>query len=255
MAELNEVALGVAVVTLLLLVLFGAMGALLIVNSNRRHRHRAEMAEMRMRRQAELAQAAREATEHTLAEVGRELHDNVGQLLSVAHMGLHARLEHEQQDARVATALGTLEDGIAEVRRLGRTLNKDLWQQRGLIDAIEAEAQRLERLGRAKVLLRSEGTPKDPPTDVRTILFRTFQEVVHNALRHSGAKTMSITITDRGGFTLSISDDGCGFDPQTIPNGSGLVNIRSRCTLIGYDSELDTRPGGGCRWTFKPRST
>jgi signal transduction histidine kinase len=252
MSDLERLSLVVLLVTLLLLLLFGFMAALLILNANRRHRHRAELAELHVQRMAELAQATREATEVTLAEVGRELHDSVGQLLCVAQLGLRDRLRDLANDAGVTTALGALDEGITEVRRLGRTMNNDLWQQRGLIEAITTEAERLERLGRAKVNVVMEGRPGDPPPDARTILFRTFQEVVQNALRHSGARTMEIGISDRGGFTLTIADDGRGFDADASATGSGLLNIRKRCALIGYRSELHTAPGAGTRWTFSP---
>ena len=167
-------------------------------------------------------------------------------------MGLMDHLGNGNTDARLATTLEALEEGIAEVRRLGRNLNTDLWQQRGLIEAIGAEAERLQRMGRTHILLTLEGSPQEPPPDARTILFRAFQEVVQNALRHSHARTLEIGISDRGGFTLTIADDGRGFDTQAKGNGSGLANIRRRCALIGYHSDLETRPGAGTRWSFVP---
>ncbi len=122
----------VIVVSLSLLALTAVLFLLMIAGSNRRHRHRAELAELRLQRDAELRRAEREATEHTLTEVGRELHDNVGQLLTVAQVGL---LDHLEEGAkghpRVATALEALDQGMEEVRRLGRSLNRDHWQQPG----------------------------------------------------------------------------------------------------------------------------
>lgn len=244
----------VVVATALLLLLLGFVVLLLIINSSRRHRHRAELAELYLLRDAEVRRAEREATQHAMSEVGRELHDNVGQLLTVAQMGLVDHLsEPAKAHPRVATALEALDQATEEVRRVGRSLNLDHWHQRGLAQALEMEATRLERLDRARVLLYLTPGVPDPTPDIKTILFRAFQEVVSNALRHSGARTITI---DLGGNppTLRVQDDGCGFDPNAQNHGSGLTNIRTRCRLIDYTAVLTTAPGQGCVWTFAPNN-
>jgi signal transduction histidine kinase len=185
--------------------------------------------------------------------MGRELHDNVGQLLTVAQLGLRDHLDTAtQQHMRVHTAMEALDLGLEEVRRLGRSLNQDNWQRRALVEALEQEAVRLERLDKCRVLLVINALPADPPADVKTILFRAFQEVISNTLRHSGARTITITVDDQEGLALRISDDGRGFDPATVVQGSGLHNIRHRCGLIRYTATLVSAPGEGCTWTFNP---
>jgi signal transduction histidine kinase len=145
-----------------------------------------------------------------------------------------------------------LDLGMDEVRRLGRSLNQDHWQRRELIEALELEAVRLERLGKARVLLEINARPADPPADVKTILFRAFQEVISNALRHSGARSITITVDDQAGLALRISDNGRGCDPATVVQGSGLDNIRHRCRLINYTATMVSAPGEGCAWHFNP---
>ncbi|MCB0790405.1 MAG: hypothetical protein H6595_10125 [Flavobacteriales bacterium] len=253
MDRTDQIVIVVVVATILLVVLVGFVGLLLVVNANRRHRHRAELAEQQMLRDGQVREAEREATRHTLTDVGRELHDNAGQLLQVAQMGILDRLEQEaEHDPAVATALQTLEQGIHEVRRLGRSLNRDLWQQRGLLDALKDEAVRVQRITGIKVHVEVEGHPREPGADAKTILFRTFQEVLSNALRHSRASEMHIRIGDVGGFTMHFADNGRGFDAHTPANGSGLLNIRQRCALIGFDARLVTAPDQGTTWTFTP---
>ncbi|HPF91996.1 MAG TPA: histidine kinase [Flavobacteriales bacterium] len=249
----QQIMVTVVVTTVLFLIIVGLVIGLMFINAQRRHRFRAELVEADLRREAEVMQAEREATEQTLNEMGRELHDSVGQLLTVAQLGLLDRLDHGlQDDPSVATALGALGEGISEVRRLGRSLNSDLWKERSLVDALEAEAVRIERLGRGRVLLTVEGDPADPPADVKTVLFRTFQEVMNNALKHSGADTMEIGLSGNELPVLRIADNGRGFDPATVEKGGGLMNIRRRCELIGYRAELVSGAGLGCTWTLKP---
>lgn len=242
----------VIVVSLSLLALTAILFLVMIAGSNRRHRHRAQLAELHLQRDAELRRAEREATEHTLTEVGRELHDNVGQLLTVAQLGLLDHLaDAAKAHPRVATGLEALDQAMEEVRRLGRSLNHDHWRHLRLAQALTVEATRLERLGKAKVLLRIDDHPVDPPPDVKTILFRAFQEVVANALRHSGARTLTIALEGIPP-TLRVHDDGRGFDPEAPRTGSGLTNIITRCRLIGYTATIYTAPGDGCSWTFTP---
>jgi two-component system NarL family sensor kinase len=254
-----DIAVAVIVATGLLLLLIGFVGLLLVVNANRRHRHRAELAELHLERDRALREAEREAIQHTLTEVGRELHDNVGQLLTVAQVGLHDHLDEvAKSHPRVDTALEALDEGVEEVRRLGRSLDQDRWGQRGLLDALEAEAVRLERLGKARVLFNIAERPADPDPDVKTMLFRSFQEVVSNALRHSGASTLTITVHGHPAFGLCVKDDGCGFQQQADGNGNGngngLANIQRRCALVGYGARLESTPGQGTTWTFIPRT-
>lgn len=254
MSSEQQVLVTVVITTVLFLVIVGVVITLMVVNANRRHRHRADLAEADLRREGAVMEAEREATEQTLNEIGRELHDSVGQLLTVAQMGLLERLDEDLlADPKVDTALGALEAGIAEVRRLGRTLNSDLWQGRALVDALEAEAVRIERLDKGRILLTVDGDPADPPADIKTVLFRTFQEVMNNALKHSGADTMEIEVSGGRLPVLRIADNGRGFDPVTVATGGGLLNIRRRCDLIGYRAELVTGPGKGCAWTLKPQ--
>ncbi len=245
-------ALTIVIATLVLLLLLCAVVVSLTINANRRHRHRAELAELRLQRDRELRRVEHEATRHTLTEVGRELHDNVGQLLTVAQMGLNEYLDTATTHPRVLTGLEALDQSVEEVRRLGRSLNQDTWEKRDLLDALDQEAVRLERLGRAHVLLVVKSIPVDPTPDVKLILFRAFQEVIANALRHSRARTITIVVDDRQGFALHITDDGNGFDVNSTQNGSGLDNIRRRCELVNYQAMLHAAPGQGCQWIFKP---
>ena len=249
----DDIAVSVVVVSMTLLVLVSALFIIMIGSANRRHRHRAEVAELHLHRDQELRRVEREAAGHTMSQMGRELHDNVGQLITVAKVGLLEHLDpSEPHHPRIHTALEALERAHEAVRRLGRSLNQDNWQRRELVEALEEEAVRLERLGKARVLLVIETYPADPPADVKTILFRAFQEVISNTLRHSGARTITITVDDQEGLSLRISDDGRGFDPATAVQGSGLHNIRHRCGLIHYTATLVAAPGEGCTWSFNP---
>ncbi len=243
-AELSAILLLISAAVLIVCVF---AGFLLVLNNNRMIRHRAELAEATRLREQEVLRAEREAVQQTLHEVGRELHDNVGQLLTVVQLGLNTVLD-ERDDARLSAAQDALQQGVDEVRRLGNDLNSDLWQRRTLVEAISAAAEHLERVGRIRAHVLVEGEPPALPNDTSTMLYRVFQEVVQNAVKHSGTDTLTITIAARPSFALTIVDNGRGFDLERTVGNGGLHNIRKRCALIGFEATCTSSPGGGSTW-------
>jgi len=252
MDERTQIILVVVVGTVLILSMVGLIGLLLVVNNNRRIRHSAQLAELQQQQERAVMDAEREATQHALRDIGSELHDNVGQLLAVAQLGMNTVLEEGVGDIRLADARDALEQGAEEVRRLGHDLNSELWKQRSLVDAISAEAERLERVARVQVHLLVDGgtLALEPATSI--VLYRLFQVIITNALKHSGADVIDIQLVTAPHFTLTVSDNGVGFDPQHTEAHAGLVNIHKRCALIGYHAQCTTAPGGGCTWHLQP---
>ncbi len=248
----EDLIITVLVGSITILLMIGLMVLLLVLNNTRRIRHRAQLAELQQQQDRAVMEAEREATQHTLHEMGRELHDNVGQLLAVAQMGVNTVLEEGPENARLNAARDALEQGLDEVRRLGHDLNSDLWQQRSFVDAMSAEAERLERVARVQVHLLVRGTPPALEPDTSTVLFRVFQVIITNALKHSGADVIDIALAGDPHFALTITDNGVGFDPAHTTARAGLVNIHKRCALIGFAARCTTAPGGGCTWHLQP---
>lgn len=235
--------------TVFVLGLILLVGVLMVVNTGRRQRHRAEIAEVRLKHAHEVMAAEREAVGHTLQEVGTELHDNVSQLLMVIHVGLNWGPEAKVPDPHLDPAREALAECINEVRSLGHTLNLDLWKNNTVQEAILRLADRLNRSGKWTVNVVSEGDPITLPSDANAILFRVCQEVVANAIKHSGARSITITFQDNPAG-ITIADNGVGFDPTAVVGHAGLRNIGRRCALIGFEAQCITAAGQGCTWKF-----
>lgn len=253
---MNDLMWTVIIGTSVLLGLIAFVVLLVVLNNARRIRHRAELAEAERLRKDQVASAERETTRHILREIGRELHDNAGQLLAVAQLGVNTELDEHGPNARLVAARDALEQGLEEVRRVGHHLNTDLWQHRSLADAISAEAERLERTGRLRVeLLVKQPLPFLPP-DTSTVLFRIFQLAVTNAVKHSGSPVIHIGLEPAGsGLRLVVRDEGRGFNARGASPGAGIHTIHQRSTLIGYEATCDSSPGTGCTWTIQPDDT
>lgn len=234
--------------TVVVALLLGFVVLLLVLNNARRVRHRAELAELKEQQAQVLMEAEREATQHTLRVMGRELHDNIGQLLYLGQYALNEHLEESGSTERLVIARDALDRGMEEVRRLGRDLNAELWQQRSLEEAIRSEAERLERVTRVQVLVRCSDDLPVPDADTKVMLFRLFQVILNNALRHSAADRITVELRNARGLAMTIGDNGRGFDPEQVDAHAGLKNIVTRCALIGYIAQCTTAPGAGCTW-------
>lgn len=240
------------VATLTLALLIVAAVLLLVTSSNRRNRHRAELAELIAKQDRELLEKERETIKQTLREVARELHDNLGQLITVAQVGVKNVLQGVIDIKGLIPVRDALEQGITEVRRLGHDINSDLWESRTLIKAITAEAERIEQLSKLKVIVSVIGIPQDPTPGSKTILFRIFQEIVTNAIKHGKPSEITIVIDGASGLRLTISDNGQGFEKVNVRTNAGLTNIHKRCAMIGFHAICTTSPGAGCRWQLQP---
>ncbi len=250
----NDIVLTVIVTTLLILLLIAGV-IITMVLANRRHvQQEVKMAQMQVEYEKELRAVENEVQEQTMTNVARELHDNIGQLLTL----LRLQLEQEKLDdsvfaGRLAPVDNTLSDTIDQVRLLSHSLNTDHLEKQGLVYAIEKEVDRLSKLKRLKVQWTTDGN--EPPFDKgrRIMVFRMMQEVLNNALKHSGAKNIHISMNNTNGFRLEIKDDGRGFDKEKAladGKGSGLHNLAKRAKLSGLALEIDSNAGKGSIFTF-----
>ncbi len=169
--------------------------------------------------------------------VGRELHDDLGALLTAALLALQAG-QPETARERIRTALKT-------VRRVARALRPQALEELGLEGALRAL---LEDTGRPYEIEVDPG-PLDPL--VEQVVFRVFQEAVTNAVRHGAPRRLRLRLVREGeAIQGELEDDGRGFDPAATPPGVGLVGMRERVEQLGGTLWIESRPGAGTRVRF-----
>lgn len=251
----NEVALTIIMVTLTMALFIGLVVLLLVLNQQRRTKHRAEMAEVRVQHAEEVRTVEKEVMNATLTEVGRDLHDNIGQLLTVARMGVLQLEKAAPDNERASQVKETLDTTIAEVRRLSKTLVADRWNELSLTDAICEECERVQRNAPVEVQYAATGHELLVTPDQKLVLFRIFQEAMNNALKHAGTRRITVRLSDGDGVHLTVADDGGGFDVAERMAGSagqGLRNMLRRAQLIGYHCEISSRTGEGTAVSLTP---
>ncbi len=189
-----------------------------------------------------------EIQEQTLKNVAWELHDNIGQLLSVVNMQLNM-IKGNATDNQIASIDETKEvvnTTIQEVRTLSKTLNNEVIQKNGFFRSLEIELERFNRLKYLEANFIKQGNFQQIASEVEIILFRILQEFFSNVIRHSRAKRLEVNITGNSDkLILSAKDDGIGFDLNMKTESSGLQNMKNRAALLGAQYNLASQIGNG----------
>ena len=197
----------------------------------------------------EISNTQIEIQEQTLKNIGQELHDNIGQLLSVANMQLSimATVVDDSIKAQFTETKDVVKDSLREVRALSKSLNTDVIANKGFQESVENEIDRLNRLQILNAKLTIEGNPQLFQNQKDSIiLFRIFQEFLSNTIKYASAEHFKVSIQYmEDGLTLNASDDGVGFNSETVENGAGLINMKNRAQLINATFKLESVPNNG----------
>jgi len=192
-----------------------------------------------------LVQRLLHATEDERRRLARELHDEIAQLLTVVQMSLH-RITPNTVDLQ--QALDLLDKTQAEIHRLIHDLRPSLLDDLGLAAAMQSYADdHLTKHG-VDVRLEIEDGLLPAATEIETVVFRIYQELLTNILRHADAEHVSVELYRRDDvLVLAVEDDGKGFDPSVKSGRAGLTGIRERAALVDGRVTFDSEAGEGTR--------
>jgi signal transduction histidine kinase len=182
----------------------------------------------------QLLQSQIEVQEQTFQQIGKELHDNVGQLLSTSRMliGLAERSLDNPPDTLLIANV-TLGQAITELRSLSKSLDKEWLEQFNFNENLQTEIERINASEKVKASYHQEQEILLKP-DEQTILFRIVQEAIQNAIKHANPTHIGITTEkEENKLHIRITDDGTGFEINAKGNGLGLNNMKHRTTLLG----------------------
>jgi signal transduction histidine kinase len=182
------------------------------------------------------------ATEEERRRLARELHDEISQLLTVIQLSLDRVNVDSAEMARARSLLSRTQD---EIHRIIYALRPSLLDDLGLSAAIESYAE--EHLSRAglNVSLEIEENLRARPA-IEIPIFRIYQELMTNILRHAEAEHVSIELYEHDRkLILAVEDDGKGFDPDAQSSGVGLSGMRERAALVNASIRFDSEPGQG----------
>ncbi len=232
--NIPSIALVYIVVTLLFLLLSCIIILLILIYQKRRQQYMLEMATLKQTYEQALLQSQIEVQEATFSTLSKELHDNIGQLLSTAKMLLGiTEINLTNPPDTLITANATVGKAINELRSLSKSLSKEWLEQFDLIENLTTEVNRINSADVVKLhLLHPDKLSLE--ADKQIILFRIIQEAIQNAIKHAYAKNIYIDISQQEGLlATAIKDDGNGFDEAGISDGVGIINMKHRAKLLG----------------------
>ncbi|AWK05901.1 histidine kinase [Flavobacterium crocinum] len=185
--------------------------------------------------QSELVKTRIEIKDQTLSEISKELHDNIGQIISVAIMQLNISISNKNVNIEELKDLkAVLAKSLDELRILSRIINKDNLLQNNFLEAIQQDLERIKKLKKIKYNLNQIGTVPAINEEHELIIYRIFQEALHNSLKHSRSDLFDVFIeTTETVFRLKLKDFGIGYDLKKSNSGLGLNNMKLRAKLIG----------------------
>ena len=214
---------------------------------------RASLFDRRVQREHDLVAAG----ERRLLRLGFDLHD--GPLQELVALAEEIRMASTQISAVVPDDFrqrvrGRFNDVHARLfaldeslRQIAHSIRSTTAVARPVADAVEAELRALENASSIEVGMQVEGDLSDLSDSQKIVLFRVVQEALSNVRKHSGAGRVSVALRSRRTFVeLTVTDDGCGFDPRLLDtNRLGLAGISERVRLLGGAVEIETTSGGG----------
>lgn len=213
------------------------------------HRMRLAEAEQRLR---SLSQRLVHTQEEERKSLSRELHDEIGQMLTGIRM-VFINLEQvgssseSDPNGQVAEGKELTDRTMQMVRNLALGLRPSMLDDLGLVPALEWQAREFSRRSGTPLELKTDGFLESIPEEVSTCIYRIVQESLTNCARHSKAKTVRIDL--HGGPTelsLTVRDDGVGFNAHSANSrGLGLIGIRERVREMEGTVTVDSQPGKG----------
>lgn len=203
-------------------------------------------------KQKQLTQATIDGQEKERKEIGKELHDNVGQQLTTSKLFLDIAKSHANQDnvlEMINMAIKGVSDAINEVRSISRSLVPPTLGDLGLVDSVKELCHSLKRTQAFQIRFYHNGFDENSlPANQALMLYRIIQEQVNNIIKHSEAKAVILQLGTENELTvLDIVDNGKGFDPANYKKGLGLINMTNRAELFNGKLDITTGINKGCK--------
>lgn len=215
----------------------------------RRAIHEKEIYELKTRYEKTILQSQLEIQEQTFRNISQEIHDNIGQVLSLAKLNLNTIPHTNGAAEKITLSEELLGKAITDLRDLSKSMHPEKIADIGLSNAISNELQMIQRAAKLSTEIITEDKEVHLSNEKSIIVFRMIQEILHNIIKHAKAKNILVKL--KGGDTktfVEIKDDGVGFnvaDLKSTETGIGLKSIEQRCALINASFKIESKPGLG----------
>lgn len=216
--------------------------------THRAHLER-EIEDLRLMAQKNIMKATLDGQEKQREEIGKELHDNINQVLATVRLLLSLlRSEDAAKADIISKSKESVNYCIEEIRRLSHSLTPPSLKEISLKESIECMIKKIPFVNGEQVKLQTTGLDENILSDgLKVTIYRIIQEQLNNILKYASASVIQIRLTQNHyNLTLLIEDNGQGFDVKAKRKGIGLANIMSRAELYNGQAVIESSPGAGC---------
>jgi signal transduction histidine kinase len=249
----NEIIFLVITSTILIIFLVAIIVAAIVKYQTGAKKHLNEISTLKISYQEETIKAQIEKEEQTLTRISQEIHDNIGQILSLVKLNLNTLDMTNCAPAtkdKVAVTKDLVGKAINDLRQLSKSLNSTHLSQGYLSESLKLELDIINRSGLYNVTYKTEGEEHPFDSQKQLIIFRIAQESLNNIIKHAHARNISVLLNYIPQFlNLTIEDDGTGFNiPENFSNlrkGTGIGNMHHRAKLIGAEININSIKGQG----------
>lgn len=241
--------LNIALITICLIVFF-LIGVFVLFVAYQRKRHNdyiKEKESLSQLYQQTILQTKIEIQEQVFNQISQEIHDNIGQLLSVVRLQLNTLPLNEEDTKPTDELLGK---AIQDLRNLSHNLSTDIIKKEGIVLSIQRLLESIGRTGKYAVEFTYPKSDLQINSSKVLILYRIVQESITNIVKHAKASTIKVHIfEDEGNLYFDIIDDGVGYDVNEAvqKGGAGHENMYKRAALIGASIQLTSEINKGSR--------
>lgn len=234
------------------LVLFFAF--IIFKYQKRQHIYFKGIEELKSKHQNEILLSQLEIQEQTFQNISQEIHDNIGQKLSLTKLNLNTININEKETAliEINNAVSMIGEVITDLSDLSRSMSSEIILSNGFIKAMEFEVNQMNKPGMYKILLRITGEAVFMEARRELILFRIVQEALNNIIKHAEATEILIELFfTEDVLELQIKDNGKGFIKEKLQSGNGFINMQNRARSLNGICEINSQPGKGTSITIK----
>jgi signal transduction histidine kinase len=209
-----------------------------------------KIAELEKEKLLSAAKSILKGQEEERSRLAKDLHDGLGGLLSGVKLQLGAMkgnlILSEEHGQIFNTALVKLDESISEMRRVAHNMMPEALMKLGLQQALQDYCEGLSAAQPFTINGEFYGLEKRMESGTEVVVYRIVQELLNNAVKHSGASViLAQVMRQENNLTITVEDNGKGFDMPTILQGAGLKNIRSRVDYLKGQLDIQTEPGKG----------
>ncbi len=201
--------------------------------------------------QKEILATQLEIQQATMQHIGRELHDNIGQKLTLVSLYTQQLIYENKvpkEAERIEQISEIINQSLQDLRSLSKTLTDDKINQKEIVTLIQEEVDNANAIKKCKITFNHNFEHIDLNFAHKNVLLRITQEFIQNSIKHAQCKSIFINLltSDENLWKHNIKDDGIGFDSsQKLSNGIGLTNMKNRAEIIGANFSLKSKKGIG----------